>query len=76
MKRVLIGGFLSLLGTIWALAIIFIAGNNLVTSWNTELGRLWSTVSEMNLMFLFFLAVVFLVVGLALMVIELFRKEK
>ena len=76
MKRALIGGFLSLIGSIWSLAIIFAAGNNLVTSWDTELGRLWSTVIEMNLMFLFVLSVVFTLLGIVLMAVELFRKEK
>lgn len=76
MKRAVIGGFLSLIGSIWALAIVFIAGNNLVTSWNTELGRLWSTVIEMDLMFLFVFSVVFIVLGIILMAVELFRKEK
>ena len=76
MKRALIGGFIALIGSIWSLAIVFIAGNNLVTSWDTELGRLWSTVIEMDLMFLFALSVVFIVLGVILMVVELFRKEK
>ena len=76
MKRALIGGFLSLIGSIWSLAIVFIAGNNLVTSWDTQLGRLWSTVIEMGLMFLFILSVVFIVLGVVLMAVELFRKEK
>ncbi len=76
MKRAVIGGFLSLIGSIWALAIVFIAGNNLVTSWNTELGRLWSTVIEMDLMFLFVFSAVLIVLGIVLMAVELFRKEK
>ena len=76
MKRALIGGFLSLIGSIWSLAIVFIAGNNLVTSWDREVGRLWTTVIEMDLMFLFVLAVVFIVLGITLMAVELFRKEK
>ena len=76
MKRALIGGFLSLIGSIWSLAIVFIAGNNLVTSWDPELGRFWSTVIKMDLMFLFILAVAFVVLGMVLMAVELFRKEK
>ena len=76
MKRALIGGFLSLIGSIWSLAIVFIAGNNLVSSWNPNIGRLWSTVIEMDLIFLFILSVVFIVLGITLMVVELFRKEK
>jgi len=76
MKRALIGGFLSLIGSIWSLAIVFIAGNNLVTSWDSDVGRLWTTVIEMDLMFLFVLSVVFIVLGITLMAVELFRKEK
>ena len=76
MKRALIGGFIALIGSIWSLAIVFIAGNNLVTSWDPKLGRLWSTVIEMDLVFLFILSVVFIVLGTILMVVELFRKEK
>lgn len=76
MKRALIGGFISLIGSIWALAIVFLAGSNLVTSWDTKLGRLWSTVIEMDLAFLFVLSVVFIVLGMILMAVELFNKEK
>ena len=76
MKRALIGGFFSLIGSIWSLAIVFIAGNNPVTAWDTERGRFWSTVIEMDLAFLFILAVVFALLGVVLMTIELFRKEK
>ena len=76
MKRALIGGFLSLIGSIWSLAIVFIAGNNLVNSWDPQIGRLWTTVIEMDLMFLFILSVVFIVLGIILMAFELFRKEK
>lgn len=35
MKRALIGGFISLLGTIWGLAIAVAASNNLVSGWTT-----------------------------------------
>ncbi|MBP3656564.1 MAG: hypothetical protein J6K32_07710 [Clostridia bacterium] len=75
MKRALIGGFFSLLGSIWALAIVFIAGNHLVSSWDSRLGRLWSTVIEMDLMPLFVLSAAFIVLGILLMAAELFRRE-
>ena len=39
MKKALVGGFLSLVGSIWAMVIMLVAGNNLVTEWNTEAGR-------------------------------------
>ena len=76
MKRALIGGLLSLIGSIWSLAIVFIAGNNLAVSWDPQLGRLWSTVMEMRLMFLFVISAAFTVLGIILMAVELFRKEQ
>ena len=75
MKRALIGGFLALIGTIWSLAIIIFAGNNLVSGWSTPPGRFWTTVLETGMMFPFVLAMAFLVLGLLIMGIEYFRKE-
>lgn len=40
MKRALIGGFISLIGSIWALAIMILAINNLISEWSTLPGRL------------------------------------
>lgn len=74
MKRALIGGFLSLLGTIWGLAVIIAAGNNLVTAWG-EHGRLMTTVIEMGLTFPLVLSAVFVVMGISIMAIEYFRKD-
>ena len=76
MKKVLIGGFTSLLGSIWALAIVFIAGNNLVSSWNTHLGRFLTTIIEMDLLLIFIISVVFVVLGIIIMAVEMFRKEQ
>ena len=75
MKKALIGGFLSLIGSIWALAVVFIAGNNLVTGWDTQIGRFWSTVIEMDLLFLFILSVAFVILGFIIMAVEFFHKE-
>ena len=76
MKKVLIGGFTSLIGSIWSLAIAFVVGNNLVTAFDSDVGRLWSTVLEMELLFPFIISVIFIVFGFVLMAVELFRKEK
>lgn len=76
MKNVLIGGFMSLLGSIWALAVIFIAGNNLVSSWSTPPGRFLATVLELDLMIIFALSIIFVILGICIMVIEFFRKEQ
>jgi hypothetical protein len=76
MKRVLIGGFLSLIGTIWSLAIIIFAGNNLVSGWSTPPGRFWTTIQETGMTFPFVLAIILLVLGLLIMGIEYFKKDK
>ena len=76
MKKVLIGGFTSLIGSIWSLAIAFVVGNNLVTAFDSDVGRLWSTVLEMELLSPFIISVIFIVFGIVLMAVELFRKEK
>jgi len=74
MKRALIGGFLSLLGTIWGLAVLTAASTNLVTSWG-EYGRLMTTVIEMGLTFPLVLSAFFVLLGIGIMVIEYFRKD-
>ena len=76
MKKTVIGGLLALLGSIWALGILSVTGNNLVNSWNLDLGRLFSTVSDYQLMFPFVVAVILAVFGLVVLFVELFRKEK
>ncbi len=76
MKRALIGGFISLLGTIWGLAIAVAASNNLVSSWATPPGRFLTTVAEMGFVPLFAMAIVLIVLGLTIMAIEYFKKDK
>lgn len=75
MKKVLIGGFLSLIGTIWALAIIIFAGNNLTSAWSTPPGRFLTTVIELGMATPMVFAFVVLLWGLLIMCVEYFRKE-
>ncbi|NMA96184.1 MAG: hypothetical protein GX974_09120 [Clostridiales bacterium] len=75
MKRVLIGGFLSLIGSIWSLAIIIIVGNNLVSSWATPPGRFLTTVMDLDLGIPISIAFLFLLLGLLIMGIEYFRED-
>ena len=75
MKRVIIGAVLTIIGTIWGLAILIAAGNNLVSSWPTPPGRLLTTVSQLSMMPIFVLAIVLVVLGLVIMGIEYFRKD-
>ncbi len=76
MKKVLFGGFLSLTGTLWGLGLLFIAGNNLVTGWDTGLGRFLSTVIELHLTFPLILSVLSVIAGIVLMAAKAFKKEK
>ena len=76
MKRVMIGGFLSLIGSIWALAVIFAAVNNLVNSWATPPGRFLTTVSQMGLIPIFVIAILIIVFGFLILAIEFFKREK
>ncbi len=75
MKKTLIGGFVSLIGTIWALASINIAGNNLVSAWSTPPGRFLTTLAATGLLWPFILAIVATLGGMLLMGIEYFKKE-
>ncbi len=76
MKRVLIGGFLMLIGTIWGLAICIFCGMNLTDAWPTPLGRFLTTVSETGMTLPFVLAIVFIVLGFAIFVKEYFTKDE
>lgn len=76
MKRTVIGGFLSLLGTIWGLAVLVGASANLVSDWSTPPGRLLTTISQMVLMPVFAISLIFVGLGVGIMVYEFFHKEK
>lgn len=75
MKRTLIGGMLSLLGTIWGMAVLLFVGNNLVSSWSTPPGRFWTTVAETGMALPFIVSVLFVALGLVIMGIEYFKKD-
>ena len=75
MKRALIGGFISLIGSIWTLAIILMAANNLTSEWATPPGRLLTTISKLYMTPFFVISIAFVILGVVLMLIEYFRKE-
>ena len=76
MKRVLIGGFLSLIGSIWAMAVLFVAGSYLTSGWTTPAGSFMTTVAETGLSEVFGMAILFVVLGIVIMMVELFRRDK
>lgn len=75
MKKVVAGGFLSLIGTIWSLAIMVYVGNDLVSSWSTPPGRFLTTAAERDMVFPLILSVGLVLIGILMMLIECFRKE-
>lgn len=77
MKRVLIGGFLSLIGSIWAI-VILLAGATYapnVTEWATPPGRYLSGIMEMGLIVPLVAGVLLLVLGLAILAVEFVKKD-
>ena len=75
MKKTVIGGVLTLLGTIWGMAVLLYVGNNLVSGWATPPGRFLTTVLETGMTFPLLLSAVLLALGLAAMGVEYFRKD-
>lgn len=75
MKRAIIGGFLSLIGTIWGLAVLIFVGSNLVSMWSTPPGRFLTTLSETGMTLPLVSASILLLLGLVIMGIEYFKKD-
>lgn len=75
MKRTVIGGFLSLIGTLLVAALLFCIGDNLVDGYTTPPGRFWSTVFELDLTLPLILSVLLLLLGLVVLGIEYFKKD-
>ena len=76
MKRVLIGGFLMLIGTIWGLAFCIFCGMTLTDAWPTPPGRFLTTVSETGMTLPIVLAIVFILLGFAIFGKEYFTKDE
>lgn len=75
MKKALIGGFLSLLSSLWLIAFYFCILNNMVTSYFTPPGRFISTINTLGLAIPILIAIVFLILGIIIMIIEFFNKD-
>ena len=75
LKRAIIGGFISLIGSIWVLAIIISANNYAINGWTTPPGKIITQMIESNLMLWFGISVATIVLGIVLMIIEYFKKD-
>ena len=56
--------------------MLFVAGSNLTSGWTTPPGRFMTTVAEMGLSEVFGMAILFVVLGIVIMMVELFRRDK
>ena len=75
LKRAIIGGFISLIGSIWTLAVIICANNYTIDGWSTPPGKLLTQLAESNLMLWFCISIALVILGIVLMVIEYFKKD-
>ncbi len=75
MKRAIIGGFISLIGSIWTLAVIICANNYTIDGWSTPPGKLLTQLAESNLMLWFCISIALVILGIVFMVIEYFKKD-
>ena len=75
MKKAIIGGFTSIIGTLGVMSVFIVGANNMVGGWRTPPGRFLSTVPEIGMMPLLVCSFIFLIIGLVIMGIEYFKKE-
>ena len=75
LKRAIIGGFISLIGSIWTLAVIISANNYSINGWSTPPGKLLTQIAESNLTVWFGISIAMVALGIVLMAIEYFKKD-
>lgn len=67
MKNTIIGGFVSLAGSLGILSVAIVASSNMAGSWSTPPGRFWTTVSQINMTPFAIFSFVLLALGLAIL---------
>ena len=77
MKKALIGGFLTLVGSVWCLAALLTTGANVdaVASWSNPPGRFFTAMNQCAMTPVAMVGGLLLLCGLVIMAIEYFRKE-
>lgn len=74
MKKVFIGGFLTLSGMIGTVALIAAAGSSLTSAWVTPPGRLLTTILENGFSVPLLLSLILLILGFMILGKEYFQK--
>lgn len=75
LKRAIIGGFISLIGSIWTLAVIISASSCAISGWSTPPGRLLTQIEKSDLMLWFGISIALVIWGIVIMIIEYFKKD-
>ena len=75
MKKVLIGGFISLIGSIMMMAFSISATSMMETGWSTPPGKFLSAIAAANVSFGFWVSIMLIVLGGVILAIEFFKKE-
>ena len=74
MKKILAGGFLSLIGTLWAIALGAYVQGNLVSEWYGS--RFWESAGKLGVMAPLILAFILVFAGVGLLVGGLVSKSE
>lgn len=74
MKKVIIGGFLAIVSSIWAITIGAYVQSNLASEWYGN--RFWSSASQLGVIVPLVISLIGLALGVAIMCVEYFRKDR
>lgn len=75
MKKVIIGGFLTVISSIWAIVIGTYVQLNLASSWKGS-SRFWSSALELGVIVPLIISLIILALGIIILCIEYFRKDR
>lgn len=76
MKRAIIGGFISLVGSIFTLAVVISANSYTLNGWTTPPGKLLTQILESSLMLYFIISIALVALGFILMAVEYFKASE
>lgn len=74
MKKVVIGGFLAIVSSIWAITIGVYVQLNLASAWYGS--RFWSSASQLGVIIPLVISLIGLALGVVIMCVEYFRKDR
>lgn len=75
MKKVIAGGFLALIGSLWTLAVVTSAGSCPISGWSTPPGRFLTQVQECGLMPWLVVSLLLTALGIVLMAAACFSRD-